>query len=125
MLFVLLSQGMSGITMVNLIPGIKPIADHTPPAGMDATRNVFWASMYFTALGEWGRGALSVWCLLVVCRCRVGVCACAHAVQSEGVVYLHQCTSLLWVSGAGASVDGKGARWSVGLCVCAYVLFKL
>lgn len=44
---------MLGITMVNLIPGIKPTADHTPPAGMDATRNVFWASMYFTALGEW------------------------------------------------------------------------
>jgi hypothetical protein len=43
---------MLGITLVNLIPGIKPTADHSPPAGLDATRNVFWASMYFTALGE-------------------------------------------------------------------------
>ena len=46
-------QGMLGITMVNLIPGIKPTADHPPATGMEATRNVFWASMYFTALGEW------------------------------------------------------------------------
>jgi hypothetical protein len=43
---------MLGITLVNLIPGIKPTADHPPPAGLDATRNMFWASMYFTALGE-------------------------------------------------------------------------
>jgi hypothetical protein len=43
---------MLGITLVNLIPGVKPTADHAPPAGMDATRGVFWASMYFTALGE-------------------------------------------------------------------------
>lgn len=46
-------QGMLGITLVNLIPGVKPTVDHTPPAGMDATRGVFWASMYFTALGGW------------------------------------------------------------------------
>lgn len=45
---------MLGITMVNLIPGIKPAADHAPAAGLEATQGVFWASMYLTALGGGG-----------------------------------------------------------------------
>lgn len=47
--------GMLGITLVNLIPALKPSRDGPPPpAGMDATRGAFWAFMYLTALGSGG-----------------------------------------------------------------------
>lgn len=48
-------QGMLGITLVNLIPSIKPTkGGPDPPAGMDTTKAVFWAFMYLTALGSGG-----------------------------------------------------------------------
>lgn len=43
---------MLGITMTNLIPAIRPDQHGGGHLPMEATRNVFWASMYFTALGE-------------------------------------------------------------------------
>eukprot|EP00879_Flechtneria_rotunda_P000926 GHRR01001055.1.p1 GENE.GHRR01001055.1~~GHRR01001055.1.p1 ORF type:complete len:523 (+),score=105.75 GHRR01001055.1:1216-2784(+) len=46
--------GMLGITLVNLIPALKPLAGITPPVGMSATRDIFWAFMYLTALGSGG-----------------------------------------------------------------------
>jgi hypothetical protein len=42
-------QGMLGITLVNVIPAIKPMkGGPEPPAGMGATKGVFWAFMYLT-----------------------------------------------------------------------------
>lgn len=35
-------QGMLGITLVNVIPAIKPSKTALPPAGLDTTRSVFW-----------------------------------------------------------------------------------
>uniref|UniRef100_A0A383VGU9 Major facilitator superfamily (MFS) profile domain-containing protein n=1 Tax=Tetradesmus obliquus TaxID=3088 RepID=A0A383VGU9_TETOB len=47
--------GMLGITLVNVIPAIKPIkGGPEPPAGIGATKGVFWAFMYLTALGSGG-----------------------------------------------------------------------
>lgn len=46
--------GMLGITLLNLIPAVKPSRDAVPPAGLDVTRAVFWAFMYLTALGSGG-----------------------------------------------------------------------
>jgi hypothetical protein len=43
------SQGMLGITLVNVIPAIKPHkGGPEPPAGIGATKGVFWAFMYLT-----------------------------------------------------------------------------
>lgn len=40
---------MLGITLVNVIPAIKPIkGGPEPPAGIGATKGVFWAFMYLT-----------------------------------------------------------------------------
>lgn len=47
--------GMLGITLVNIIPAIKPMkGGPEPPAGIGATKGVFWAFMYLTALGSGG-----------------------------------------------------------------------
>lgn len=50
------TQGMLGITLVNLIPALRPIRGGVPPppAGINATRSAFWAFMYLTALGAGG-----------------------------------------------------------------------
>jgi hypothetical protein len=46
-------QGMLGITLVNVIPAIKPMkGGPPPPAGMGATKGVFWAFMYLTVRGN-------------------------------------------------------------------------
>lgn len=47
-------QGMLGISLVNLLPALKPTREAPPPAGLDVTRRVFWAFMYLTALGSGG-----------------------------------------------------------------------
>jgi hypothetical protein len=40
---------MLGITLVNIIPAIKPMkGGPEPPAGISATKGVFWAFMYLT-----------------------------------------------------------------------------
>jgi hypothetical protein len=40
---------MLGITLVNVIPAIKPTkGGPEPPAGIGATKGVFWAFMYLT-----------------------------------------------------------------------------
>lgn len=36
--------GMLGITLVNVIPAIAPSKTAQPPAGIDATRSIFWVS---------------------------------------------------------------------------------
>ncbi|KAF6260843.1 POT family-domain-containing protein [Scenedesmus sp. NREL 46B-D3] len=46
--------GMLGITMVNLLPQIKPSRDAAPLAGLATTQAVFWVFMYLTALGSGG-----------------------------------------------------------------------
>ncbi|KAF8073093.1 NPF8.3 [Scenedesmus sp. PABB004] len=47
--------GMGGITLVNIIPALKPVkGGPDPPAGMNATRGAFWAFMYLTAVGSGG-----------------------------------------------------------------------
>jgi dipeptide/tripeptide permease len=38
--------GMLGITLVNIIPAIKPGRDIVPPAGIDTTRGIFWVRAY-------------------------------------------------------------------------------
>jgi peptide/histidine transporter 3/4 len=45
---------MLGITLVNVIPSVKPSKDSLPPAGMDTTRTIFWVFMFVTALGTGG-----------------------------------------------------------------------
>lgn len=47
-------QGMLGITLVNVLPAIKPGRDAPPPAGLPVTQAVFWVFMYLTALGSGG-----------------------------------------------------------------------
>ncbi|WIA14658.1 hypothetical protein OEZ85_003160 [Tetradesmus obliquus] len=46
--------GMLGITLVNLLPQIRPLRDAAPPAGLATTQAVFWVFMYLTALGSGG-----------------------------------------------------------------------
>jgi dipeptide/tripeptide permease len=46
---------MLGITVVNLIPSIKPQFNAPPANGSyDLTRALFWLFMYLTALGSGG-----------------------------------------------------------------------
>jgi dipeptide/tripeptide permease len=46
---------MLGITVVNLIPSIKPQYNAPPANGSyDLTRSLFWLFMYLTALGSGG-----------------------------------------------------------------------
>jgi peptide/histidine transporter 3/4 len=45
---------MLGITLVNLLPSVRPDRPSPGHAPLDATRSAFWASMYFTALGSGG-----------------------------------------------------------------------
>jgi solute carrier family 15 (peptide/histidine transporter), member 3/4 len=45
---------MLGITLVNLIPALRPVRGGMPLAGIATTQGVFWLFMYLTALGSGG-----------------------------------------------------------------------